>query len=128
AARKAAGRGRQGVAPDAGELSCTCGGFPLWFGGCRTHHASRWKRRKNALNQRVMRCSRQALGRDGRSRNHHGRMRQPVRYVSTRGEAPPYGFTDATLAGLARDGGLYVPETWPRFDAAAIAGFAGRPY
>ena len=33
-----------------------------------------------------------------------------VRYVSTRGEAPPLGFIDVTLAGLARDGGLYVPE------------------
>ena len=40
-----------------------------------------------------------------------------VRYVSTRGEAPPLGFIDVTLAGLARDGGLYVPETWPRPDA-----------
>src|SRR5262245_5415369 len=32
------------------------------------------------------------------------------------------------LAGLARDGGLYVPESWPKFDARAIADFAGRPY
>src|SRR5436309_11856192 len=32
------------------------------------------------------------------------------------------------LAGLARDGGLYVPAAWPRLDANAIAGFAGRPY
>jgi threonine synthase len=55
-------------------------------------------------------------------------MRNPVRYVSTRGEAPPFGFTEATLAGLARDGGLYVPESWPRLDAAAIEGFAGKPY
>jgi threonine synthase len=51
-----------------------------------------------------------------------------VRHVSTRGEAPPLGFADAMLAGLARDGGLYVPETWPRLDAPAIAAFAGRPY
>ena len=51
-----------------------------------------------------------------------------VRYVSTRGEAPPLGFADAMLAGLARDGGLYVPETWPRLDPPTIAGFAGRPY
>jgi threonine synthase len=51
-----------------------------------------------------------------------------VRYVSTRGEAPPLGFMDVTLAGLARDGGLYVPETWPRLSPATIAGFAGRPY
>jgi threonine synthase len=51
-----------------------------------------------------------------------------VRYLSTRGEAPPLGFVETTLAGLARDGGLYVPETWPRLEAATIAGFAGRPY
>jgi len=51
-----------------------------------------------------------------------------VRYVSTRGEAPPLGFIDVTLAGLARDGGLYVPENWPRLTPQAIAGFAGRPY
>jgi threonine synthase len=51
-----------------------------------------------------------------------------VRYVSTRGEAPPLGFMDVTLAGLARDGGLYVPESWPRLSAEAIAGFAGKPY
>jgi threonine synthase len=51
-----------------------------------------------------------------------------LRYVSTRGEAPPLGFLDVTLTGLARDGGLYVPETWPRFNPQGIAGFFGRPY
>jgi threonine synthase len=51
-----------------------------------------------------------------------------VRYVSTRGEAPPLGFVEATLAGLARDGGLYVPAAWPRLDPQVIAGFVGRPY
>jgi threonine synthase len=51
-----------------------------------------------------------------------------VRYISTRGEAPALGFVDVTLAGLAHDGGLYVPESWPLIDLATIAGFAGRPY
>jgi len=51
-----------------------------------------------------------------------------VHYISTRGEAPSLGFSEAMLAGLARDGGLYVPDNWPRLDAAAIAGFAGRSY
>jgi threonine synthase len=37
-----------------------------------------------------------------------------VRYVSTRGSAPVLGFSDVVLAGLAVDGGLYVPESWPR--------------
>ena len=51
-----------------------------------------------------------------------------MRYISTRGEAPPLGFVEATLAGLARDGGLYVPAAWPQLDTDTIAGFAGRPY
>jgi threonine synthase len=51
-----------------------------------------------------------------------------VRYVSTRGEAPSLGFVDVTLAGLARDGGLYVPASWPQFNAQTISDFAGRPY
>jgi threonine synthase len=51
-----------------------------------------------------------------------------VRHVSTRGEAASLGFTEVMLAGLARDGGLYVPEAWPTLAPAAIAGFAGRPY
>jgi threonine synthase len=51
-----------------------------------------------------------------------------MRYVSTRGEAPALDFVEVMLAGLARDGGLYVPESWPALDAATIAGFAGKPY
>jgi len=51
-----------------------------------------------------------------------------VRYVSTRGEAPPLGFIDATLTGLASDGGLYVPDAWPSFSADQIRAFRGRPY
>ncbi len=51
-----------------------------------------------------------------------------MRYVSTRGEAPALDFVEVMLAGLARDGGLYVPETWPSLAAKTIAGFAGRPY
>lgn len=51
-----------------------------------------------------------------------------MRYVSTRGEAPALGFRDVVLTGLARDGGLYVPETWPQLGAAEIAELAGLPY
>jgi len=51
-----------------------------------------------------------------------------VRYVSTRGEAPVLSFSDALLAGLARDGGLYVPEAWPTLSPGEIAAFAGKPY
>ncbi len=49
-------------------------------------------------------------------------------FVSTRGRAPALGFSDAILTGLARDGGLYVPQTWPQIGADAIAGFRAAPY
>ncbi|MFZ0651072.1 MAG: pyridoxal-phosphate dependent enzyme, partial [Pseudolabrys sp.] len=51
-----------------------------------------------------------------------------MRYISTRGEAPSLDFVDVMLAGLARDGGLYVPERWPTVDRATVESFAGRPY
>jgi threonine synthase len=51
-----------------------------------------------------------------------------VRYVSTRGEAPSLGFRDVVLAGLARDGGLYVPERWPELTHAEIRALAGCTY
>ncbi len=51
-----------------------------------------------------------------------------MRYVSTRGEAPPLDFVEVTLAGLARDGGLYVPENWPKLSQQDIGKFSGRPY
>ena len=51
-----------------------------------------------------------------------------MRYVSTRGEAPVLGFSDALLAGLARDGGLYVPEQWPSFSADEIRAMRGLSY
>ncbi len=51
-----------------------------------------------------------------------------MRFVSTRGEAPELGFCDAVLAGLAVDGGLYLPATWPQFTKDEIAAFAGKPY
>lgn len=51
-----------------------------------------------------------------------------MKYVSTRGLAPTLGFCDVLLAGLARDGGLYVPQTWPQFTAAEFAALAGKPY
>ncbi len=49
-------------------------------------------------------------------------------YVSTRGSAPTLDFEGATLAGLAADGGLYVPREWPRFSEPEIAAMAGLPY
>ncbi len=51
-----------------------------------------------------------------------------MRYVSTRGRAPVLGFEEAMLTGLARDGGLYVPETIPSMSHAEIAALAGLGY
>lgn len=51
-----------------------------------------------------------------------------MRYVSTRGTAPVLSFEETMLTGLARDGGLYLPETWPVLDRETIAGFAGQSY
>jgi threonine synthase len=51
-----------------------------------------------------------------------------MQFVSTRGQAPVLGFSDAVLAGLASDGGLYVPQSWPQLSSAEIAGFAGKSY
>ncbi len=49
-------------------------------------------------------------------------------HVSTRGDAAPLSFSDALLAGLARDGGLYLPESWPVIPQETIAALAGKPY
>ena len=51
-----------------------------------------------------------------------------MRYVSTRGEAPALGFSDVVLTGLARDGGLYVPDAWPILEKDEIAALAGCSY
>ncbi len=51
-----------------------------------------------------------------------------VTYISTRGEAASLSFEDVLLAGLARDGGLYVPQSWPTLSPETIASFAGRPF
>ena len=51
-----------------------------------------------------------------------------MRYRSTRGRAPVLGFEDTMLAGLARDGGLYVPEAVPVLSPGDIAAMAGLPY
>ncbi|MFP3921197.1 MAG: threonine synthase [Dichotomicrobium sp.] len=51
-----------------------------------------------------------------------------MKYVSTRGAAPRLDFEDAALTGLARDGGLYMPETWPVLSRDQITAFAGKPY
>ena len=51
-----------------------------------------------------------------------------MKYISTRGQAPALAFDDVLLTGLARDGGLYVPENWPRFSADDIAALKDLSY
>ncbi|MGB1153631.1 MAG: threonine synthase, partial [Paracoccaceae bacterium] len=51
-----------------------------------------------------------------------------MKYISTRGAAPILTFDEAMLTGLARDGGLYVPETIPQMTADDIAALAGLSY
>ena len=51
-----------------------------------------------------------------------------MKYISTRGAAPVLDFEDALLSGLARDGGLYLPERWPRISADEIRALDGLTY
>ena len=51
-----------------------------------------------------------------------------MRYVSTRGQAPARDFAGVLLAGLAEDGGLFVPETWPSLSPADLRAMRGLPY
>src|SRR6185437_8222480 len=51
-----------------------------------------------------------------------------MRYISTRGQAPVRDFAGVLLAGLAEDGGLYVPESWPRFTPIDWRALRGLPY
>ena len=51
-----------------------------------------------------------------------------MKYVSTRGKAPVLDFEDALLTGLARDGGLYVPEAWPGLTTQDLKALRGKGY
>jgi threonine synthase len=51
-----------------------------------------------------------------------------MRYISTRGSAPAHDFADVLLAGLAGDGGLFMPQTWPHFSPADFRSMRGLPY
>ncbi|ACJ00991.1 threonine synthase [Rhodospirillum centenum] len=51
-----------------------------------------------------------------------------MKYISTRGQAPALPFDEVLLAGLARDGGLYVPDAWPALGPDALRALRGRPY
>jgi threonine synthase len=51
-----------------------------------------------------------------------------MQYISSRGGAAALNFENVTLAGLASDGGLYVPQSWPQFSASEIAALRGKSY
>jgi threonine synthase len=51
-----------------------------------------------------------------------------MNYLSTRGQAPSVSFDQALLRGIAPDGGLYLPEVWPSFDAGHLRRMASQPY
>jgi len=51
-----------------------------------------------------------------------------MKYISTRGRAPALDFADAVMQGLAPDGGLYLPESYPQFSAAELIALRGLPY
>jgi threonine synthase len=51
-----------------------------------------------------------------------------MKYVSTRGSAPTLTFDDVLLTGLARDGGLYVPESWPSLTPGRLKAYADWSY
>lgn len=51
-----------------------------------------------------------------------------MKYISTRGNSPEVGFNQAIIEGLAPDGGLYVPKTWPKFDDETLASIQNMPY
>jgi threonine synthase len=54
--------------------------------------------------------------------------RSLMNYISTRGQAPKLDFAGVLLAGLAADGGLYLPEAWPVFSGAELRALRGLPY
>ncbi len=51
-----------------------------------------------------------------------------MKYISTRGDAPPLTFVQTLLAGLAPDGGLYLPQDYPQFSADEIERLSGKSY
>jgi len=51
-----------------------------------------------------------------------------MKYISTRGQAETLDFSGVLLAGLAADGGLYMPESWPVFSTVELRALRGLPY
>jgi threonine synthase len=76
-------------------------------------------------------CKRKRKGEARLHENHpQPTLHQPtdVKYISTRGDNTPRGFSDILLEGLAPDGGLYLPTHYPKVDAATLARWRGLAY
>ena len=55
-------------------------------------------------------------------------MKNNINYISTRGNSRKLGFKDVIFEGLASDGGLYIPETWPIIDEKKLSTFKSLSY
>ena len=55
-------------------------------------------------------------------------MKNNIKYSSTRGKSVELLFKDVIFEGLAPDGGLYVPETWPKLEKKTLSRFSGMSY
>src|SRR5207302_5284667 len=93
-------------------------------GGAAGLHHPRCRRVRHPSN-----VARSRPARRGRSHHEHVACDGLVmKYVSTRGSAPVLTFSDVLITGLARDGGLYVPESWPTIRPSRLRAFADMPY
>src|ERR1051325_6838138 len=90
----------------------------------RNGRAPRWsKRSSRAASPKLTRGSHPSATKargssNQRMKDEGGRMK----YVSTRGSSPPLGLSEAIQTGLAPDGGLYVPQRFPRFEVEDFEG------
>jgi threonine synthase len=91
----------------------------------RPHHPDPRHGRRAACRRRWRRC-RPADG--AGAHRAHPQGRAVVKYISTRGDRAPRGFSDILLEGLAPDGGLYLPTHYPRVDDATLTRWRGLPY
>ena len=78
-------------------------------------------------NQKVIECA-EELNVELCTSELHQKTEEKVRYISTRGKAPPLDFEGVLLSGLAPDGGLYVPNRWPKFNKTKMEQLSGASY
>src|ERR1051325_6010768 len=95
----------------------------------RNGRAPRWsKRSSRAASPKLTRGSHPSATKARGSLNQ--RMKGEgggMKYVSTRASSPPLGLSEAIQTGLAPDGGLYVPERFPKFETEEFDGAESLP-